>query len=215
MRSSIVVKLWNQKNNTLQGTNISPSPALLSRWFSVSFPFGWDMRSFLWIVIFIDVGCGVSSRMIILKYPENRQDDNFKREKPSWKPFTVGRFPTHQTYRKKKSVFFSVAPQRKKNPAYGVGDWYSPLEVVIWEPLEQPVGCELFGENQTAKNQENECPKEDLNKSIIKPWEWWDRKTGGLEIPEACYTGSNPLHRRVQSLILAGHTKTQSPTSLL
>ena len=129
MRSSIVVKLWNQKNNTLQGTNISPSPALLSRWFSVSFPFGWDMRSFLWIVIFIDVGCGVSSRMIILKYPENRQDDNFKREKPSWKPFTVGRFPTHQTYRKKKKCFFFSGSTTQKNPAYGVGDWYSPLKL--------------------------------------------------------------------------------------
>lgn len=115
---------------------------------------------------------------------------------------------------KKKVVFFQWLHNAKK-PSIWCWWLILPLEVVIWEPLEQPVGCELFGENLTAKNQENECPKEDLKKSIIKPWEWWDRKTGGLEIPEACYTGSNPLHRRVQSLILAGHTKTQAPTSLL
>ena len=32
---------------------------------------------------------------------------------------------------------------------------------------------------------------------LILPWESWDLKTGGLEIPEPCYT-SQPLYSRVQ-----------------
>ena len=29
-------------------------------------------------------------------------------------------------------------------------------------------------------------------KEYIEAWESWDLKNGGLEIPEICYTGSNP-----------------------
>ena len=120
---------------------ISPSPALLSRWFSVVLPpFGWDMFSRF---------CGKRHFHRCWRVWCFFQDDhpeiswntprmiNFKREKPTLKTLHCieGFQPTKPTGKKKKKVFFSVAPQRKKTNAYGVGDWYSPLKLWFENPL--------------------------------------------------------------------------------